>query len=192
LIQALALSVIIYHLFKIFNSNHSPESFNEILEEFKLNGISSAAFYVIYIFRRMLMSVVIVFIDEPSLQVTLSLVLSLSVIFIKVLIYLLAVRSFKSKKTLIFHFFNEIIVFGYYLYTFYTLTIGSSNSLVSTKTLIFFIISALINNAIFNMIDAVVKFVSIVKKFCNRSSKVMASETSFTTNVVKIDGECHE
>ena len=56
------------------------EKFGTFFEEFKDDNITSYIFYVIFVFRRLTTVALILFIEEPIVQLSLSFVLSLGVI----------------------------------------------------------------------------------------------------------------
>ena len=80
--QLISIILIVAKLNSIFKKLSDKEEFDEILKEFNKNNLSSVLYYILFILRRILQSFLIVFINIPILQVTVSLVLGLCVNFI--------------------------------------------------------------------------------------------------------------
>jgi hypothetical protein len=85
-------------------------SYPTFFEDFKEEGLSNWLFYVLYITRRVLIVLLITFVTDGTLQLFISFIMSISVIFSQVCIYTLSTRSFKISFYNLFHFSNEILI----------------------------------------------------------------------------------
>jgi hypothetical protein len=79
-------------------------------EDFKGEGLSNWLFYVLYIARRLVIVVCITFIQDATLQLSLSFTMSISVTFNQICAYIISTRSFKVSFYNLFHFSNEILI----------------------------------------------------------------------------------
>ena len=68
-------------MLRIIELLNNKDALNEILQEFKQRGTSDTLFYILFIIRRIILSILIVMVNEPVLQLTISIVISLSVSF---------------------------------------------------------------------------------------------------------------
>jgi hypothetical protein len=84
--------------------------YSTFFEDFKEEGLSNWLFYVLYLTRRLLIVVCITFIQDATLQLSISFAMSISVSFNQICVYILSTRSFKVFFYNLFHFFNELLI----------------------------------------------------------------------------------
>jgi hypothetical protein len=173
---------------KAYRYGSDKEALNEILQEFNQDSQSTTHYYLLFIVRRLLASVLVVLTQDPFFQVTGSLTLTLTVIDKKVLFYLAVTKPFKCRRMLIFQILNEIHISGFYLTVLVCIAQENVGSLESSKVFIFFILSSLANNVIFNAFDGIFNIFQWIKRRCMRNVQVSPVIVIETGEVLKIEG----
>ena len=83
-------------------------------DEFKDEGLSSWIFYLIFVFRRLSLGMIILFISNPLLQLTLSVSFTLFVMFMQIPAYIFATKAYKETITGFYIALNEVLTCIYY------------------------------------------------------------------------------
>ena len=102
--------------------------------------------------------------------------------------YLIVVKPFKSKRNFIFNLMNEAHILAYYGILFASLGKDSVIKAKLMKYLIIVIVSCLLVNAGFNLIELSVSVVKWIKVKLNNKSKVKPAMGVETGDVIKIIG----
>ena len=102
--------------------------------------------------------------------------------------YLIVVKPFKSKRNLIFNLLNEAHILAYYGILFGSLGKDSVIKAKLMKYLIIVIISCLVVNAGFNLMELSISVMKWVKIKLNKKSKVMPVMGVDTGDAIKIVG----
>jgi hypothetical protein len=87
-------------------------------EDFKEEGLSNCLLYVLYITRRLMILICSAFIQDATLQLSISFTMLISVTFNQICAYTLSTRSFKFSFYNLFHFSNESL-FAYSSFIYY-------------------------------------------------------------------------
>ena len=172
----------------IYKSKIDKEPFDEILKEFKNSSQSQSVYYILFVIRRFLISIMIVFVNEPVLQVIICFILGFIVRFIQVLVYLIVVRPFKCYRNLVFHVINESLLCGYNFILLIWLFEGGKMRKYG-KVLISLIVAALLNNLWLNLYEMVKTICGWIQRKIKSKVKIgpdMNNETGDVNDFQKI------
>ena len=155
--------------------NDFLKHFGTFFEEFQQEGTSCWLFYVLFVLRRFSMVILILFVKEPILQVSLSFALSISVNITQIIIYLLTRRPFIEGISGLSILFNEIITSAFFVVlTMPYLPPAKMNTARVTSLCIELILVTLIANISLNLISTIKKLKNwITARRENLRNKVM-------------------
>lgn len=140
-------------------------SYGVIFDEFKAYDVSLWVFYLFYVSRRFLMIVFAVFVDSGTLQLVISFIFSLGVLF-----YTATTMCFKNLISNIYVILNELLyIVTVFLVFYHTLSI-ESGSQAGTQHIMRSVTAAWALNIIYNVSLVLHKF--ILKRLRPKNAKV--------------------
>jgi hypothetical protein len=155
--------------------------YGTFFEEFRYEGLSSCLFYIIFITRRYTIGFIIMFIPHPTLQLSLSAVFSISVIFKKVAIYLYATKIYINRLQGSYIIINELLTFAFYSIISLSFILDLS---ISNKTLSFVCIMIVTISLGINIIISIGQTGIIVYNYFKRIKISNFDQTRMKINII--------
>ena len=163
----------------LLNLQNDFKYFSCMLDGFKTNSWNQGIFYFIFIIRRSLISVLIIY-SNAIIQTFLSISITLSVSFIQIAVYIAAIKPFvNSRKNYVF-VINELILLSFYLIILLNeLGFYHENQEKLAVYEVRTVLVALVFNASVNTIQSIESIISKIKsRFFNRSSRIAPISTT--------------
>lgn len=140
-------------------------SYGVIFDEFKAYDISLWIFYLLYVSRRFSTIIFAVFVDSGTLQLVISFIFSLSILF-----YTLTTMCFKNLISNIYVILNELLyIITIFIAFYHTLSINSGSQ-AGTSHIIRSVTAAWVLNIIYNVSLLLQKYIQ--KCFRPKNAKV--------------------
>ena len=141
------------------------KAFGTFFEEFKQDGKSCWLFYLIFVVRRFSLIILIMFVNNPIIQISLSITFTLFVRSMQIPMYLLETRAFIEITTGTYIIANELLTCIYYVII--AIPLVSTTELSSTRASYICIeitLAALVLNILSNLILSVKNVKNWIKK----------------------------
>ena len=162
----------------LLNLQNDFKYFSCMLDGFKTNSWNQGIFYFIFIIRRSLISVLIIY-SNAIIQVSLSISITLSVSFIQIAVYMAAIRPFLNSRENYVFIINELILLSFYLVILLNeLGFYRESQEILAMHEVRTVLVALVFNASVNTIQSIESIISKIKsRFFNRSSRIVPMTT---------------
>jgi hypothetical protein len=162
--------------------------YGTFFEEFKGDGVKMWMFYVLFLLRRLFLVFSIFFLPYGTLQLTVSISFSLTVNYIQIALYILAFKSFKENLYNYYHFFNELLLAGFFSVILVGFIHGEENSSNNLSNVCMWIITgAWILNIAVSITDGIKTLHNYLKKLIEKCSKRKHEGKYRMTTVPEID-----